>query len=80
MRYFILGPSDTEKDCINDSNVLGESSFNTFYSSAGLRALMKIVNETPELLYDIRIITDTNKRLSIEEFLADINKLKILHG
>ena len=78
MQYFILMPGDSEKDCINDSNLLGESSFNTFYSGQGLRALMKIVNTRPELLTQVTIKTDQNQTLSVEEFLTDIQKLKVI--
>lgn len=78
MQYFILLPGDTEKDCIKDTNLLGESSFNTFYAGRGLTALMKMVDRSPELLPDLTIKTDQGKSLSVEQFLTDIQKLKVI--
>ena len=78
MQYFILLPGDTEKDCIKDTNLLGESSFNTFYAGRGLTALMKMVDQSPELLPDLTIKTDQGKSLSVEQFLTDIQKLKVI--
>lgn len=80
MQYFIMLPGDTEKDCIKDSNRLGESSFNTFYAERGLKALMKIVDQRPELLPDTVIMTDKRQRLTVEEFLQDIQKLRVLQN
>lgn len=78
MQYFIFLPGDTEKDAMLDTNLLGESSFNKFYSGQGLRALMKIVNTRPELLTQITIKTDQNKTLSVEEFLNEIQNLLVV--
>jgi len=76
--YYILLPKDTEKDCINDTNLLGESSFNKFYPGLGLKALMKMVDKNPELLTEVTIKTDQGKSLSVEEFLTDIQTLKVM--
>ena len=77
MQYFILLPGDTEKDCIKDTNLLGEVSFKTFYGGLGLKALMKMVDKEPEMLVHIRIKTDKNENLSVEEFLTRIQPLKV---
>ena len=77
MQYFIMLPGDTEKDCIKDTNLLGEVSFNTFYAGLGLKALMKMVDKQPEMLEHIRIKTDRNENLSVEEFLTRIQPLKV---
>ena len=77
MQYFIMLPGDTEKDCIKDTNLLGEVSFNTFYVGLGLKALMKMVDQQPEMLVHIRIKTDRNENLSVEEFLTRIQTLKV---
>lgn len=77
MQYFIMLPGDTEKDCIKDTNLLGEVSFNTFYSGLGLKALMKMVDKEPEMLEHVRIKTDRNENLSVEEFLTRMQPLKI---
>ena len=78
MQYFILLPGDTEADCIKDTNILGESSFKTFYGGRGLTALMKMIEQYPEVLEDVVIKTDTGKTLTIEEFLTVIQPLTII--
>ena len=77
MQYFILLPGDTEKDCIKDTNLLGEVSFNTFYAGLGLKALMKMVDRNPELLPSVLIKTDKNTTLTVEQFLTEIQTLKV---
>jgi hypothetical protein len=78
MQYFILLPGDTEADCIKDTNILGESnSFGTFYASAGLKALNVITNKRPDLLESITIIDERKKRLTVEQFIDIISKLKV---
>ena len=78
MQYFILLPGDTEKDCIKDTNLLGEVSFNTFYGGLGLKALMKMVDKKPELLPSVIIKTDRNETLTVEEFLTKIQPYKVI--
>ena len=77
MQYYILLPGDTEKDTMLDTNLLGESSFGTFYAGMGLKALMKMVDRKPEMLKDVTIKTDTNQTLSVEGFLTQIQNLKV---
>jgi hypothetical protein len=77
MQYYILLPGDTEKDAMLDTNLLGESSFGTFYAGMGLKALMKMVDRKPEMLKDVTIKTDTNQTLSVEGFLTQIQNLKV---
>jgi hypothetical protein len=77
MTYYIMFPGDRETDTIYDSNILGERSFNSFYSGRGLISLKSIINHKPELLPLVTIKTDTNKTLTVEEFLTEIQTLKI---
>lgn len=77
MQYYILLPGDTEKDAMLDTNLLGESSFGTFYAGMGLKALMKMVDRKPEMLKDVTIKTDTNQTLSVEGFLTQIQNYKV---
>ena len=78
MQYFILLPGDTEKDAALDTNLLGEASFKTFYAGLGLKALMKMVESSPELLTSVTIKTDRNETLTVEEFLTRIQPLKVI--
>jgi len=77
MQYFILLPGDTEKDALNEANLLGESSFDVFWAGTGLKILMHMVNNEPEALMAAKIMSDSGKKLSITEFLDEIKKLKV---
>ena len=77
MKYFLLGPKDTEEDAYFDSNELGEVSFDTFYPGSALKVLMEVTNSNPELLEQFTILNDRKERLSISQFLESIEKLKI---
>lgn len=78
MQYYLLMPGDTEEDSLNEANLLGESSFGTFWGGIALSTLMGMVENEPELLKLVTIRTDMEKKsYSIEEFLTKINKLKI---
>lgn len=78
MQYYILMPNDRETE-LSDANLLGESSFETFWAGGGLKVLMKLVDKQPEMLPSVTIKTDTGKTISIDEFLTDIGKLKIAY-
>jgi hypothetical protein len=78
MQFFLLMPGDTEQDTLNEANLLGESSFGTFWAGTALTTLMKIVDREPELLPLVKIATDMSKAtFTVEEFLTAIQKLKV---
>ena len=77
MQYFIILPGDREKDSLNESNLLGEESFGTFWTGSGMKVLRTIISQKPELVESIIIKTEQNKVLSLEDFLSKVNKLKI---
>ena len=78
MQFFLLMPGDSEEDTLNEANLLGESSFGTFWAGTALKTLMTVVDRDPELLQHMRIAQDmSNKIFSIEEFLTVIQKHKI---
>jgi len=78
MQFFLLMPGDSEEDTLNEANLLGESSFGTFWAGTALNTLMTVVDKDPELLPLMKIRTDmSNKIFSIEEFLTVIQKHKI---
>ena len=80
MTYYILAKDDTPEDAMYDSNILGESSFGSFYPGAGLSGLMNIVEKKPEMLPELRIMKETGKQITVEEFLSDIAKLKVRYN
>lgn len=78
MQYYLMGPGDTEDDLLNEANLLGEVSFNTFWPGTALTTLMTAVDKHPEMLPILKIRSDsTNKIFTIEEFLLNIQNLKI---
>jgi len=77
MQYFLMMPGDTEETATYESNLLGESSFKVFWSGQGLKTLMKMVEGEPEMLEHVTIKTDTNKTLTVTEFLDDIKGLQV---
>ena len=76
MHYYILMPGDKESE-LSDVNSLGEASFDVFWAERGLKILMDVVEQTPELLPIVTIITDKGKKLTVEQFLTEIQSLKI---
>jgi len=78
MQYFILLPGDKESDALNEANLLGEESFGVFWAGSGLKALMMMVDQKPELLPTVIIRNDnTDQIFTIEQFLLRIQKLNI---
>jgi hypothetical protein len=77
MQYFILMPGDTEQDALNEANLLGEASLGNFWAGTGLKTLMRLVDQQPEILPMVKIKTEAGKDLTIEQFLTNIQKLKV---
>ena len=77
MQYFLMMPGDTEETATYDSNLLGESSFHVFWAGQGFKILMKMVEEDPELLEHVKIITDQRETITITEFLDTIKLMQV---
>tara|TARA_R100000458_G_scaffold36886_1_gene34338 strand:+ start:2645 stop:2896 length:252 start_codon:yes stop_codon:yes gene_type:complete len=77
MKYFLLGPKDTEESAHFEANELGESSFDSFYPGSALKVLMEVTHTRPELLEHFTILNEQKEKLSIAQFLERIDKLKI---
>jgi len=75
--YFIMMPGDTQEEAKLDTNHLGTASFDVFWAGTGLKILMKMVEEHPEMLSQVTIKTDKNESISVTEFLDRINKLQV---
>ncbi len=80
MQFYLLMPGDTEQDALNEANLLGESSFGVFWGGQALKTLMSIIDSNPELLVIAKVKTDTNKSLTLEQFLTDIQKLQVRYS
>ena len=78
MQYYLMAPGDTEQDALNEANLLGEASFNHFWSGSALRILMKVVESEPELLEALTIVNEKGRKLTVGEFLEDIKHLKVI--
>ena len=77
MQYFINIVADNKQDFLNEKYLLGESSFKVFWAGTGFDRLQKMIQEAPDLLEDITVISDQGKSYSVEEFLDVVKKLKI---
>ena len=77
MTYYILLGNDSTED-IWDENILGEESFETFYTGNGFKALNNIVVRQPNLLEKVTIRDEKNNQYSVIEFLDLIQKWKII--
>ena len=77
MTYYLLLKGDTEKDVMFETNVLGEESFGVFYPSIGFILMIKIINQRPELLEDIKILDEHKTSHTITEFLDKLEKWRI---
>jgi len=63
---------------MTDVNTLGEDNgFGVFWAGSGLKALMRIVSTTPEILTDVSIIDASSTSYTVEQFLTRIDKLQI---
>ena len=78
MKYYIMLSGDSNESALFESNELGENTgFGVFWAASGLKVLMKIVDEQPEILPDVTIKTDKGQKISVEEFLTEIKGLKV---
>lgn len=76
--YYILLPNEPDEYAMYESNLLGESDINgTFWAGSGLHLLMNLIEKNSNLLTNITIKTDQNKKLEIIEFIDEIKKYKI---
>ena len=78
MTYYIKMSDDTQHELMFDSNILGNESFGTFYTEKGMKSLMSILDNHPELLESTTIVTDTGIKFTVTEFVDRLNKLKVL--
>ena len=75
--FYIMLPDDIEENLMYDSNILGETSFGSFWPNQGFGALMNISEKHPELLPNIKILDDQKNQYTLETFLAFLDGFKI---
>ena len=75
--FYILLNDDTEQDSYYHANQLGEISLNTFHTHEGYAVLIRLIEEFPHKLKDVKIIDSQKTSYSIEEFLDTIKPYKI---
>jgi len=73
MIYYIMLPNDNEFE-LTDSNILGEISFGKFKRNDGFTVLTNIVDKHPELLTTVKILDQTGKKYTIDEFLSVVEQ------
>jgi len=77
MKYYIMMPGDNAESSMFESNLLGEASFKVFWAAQGLKALMKMVDQAPEMLETVTIKTERGESISVEQFLERIQNLSV---
>ena len=77
MTYYILLNEDNESDSYYHANQLGEVSFNTFHTHEGYAVLVRLIEEFPDKLKDVKIIDSSKTYYTIEQFLDTIKPYKI---
>ena len=77
MKYYIMMPGDNAESTMFESNLLGEASFKVFWAAQGLKALMKMVDQAPEMLETVTIRTERGESISVEQFLERIQNLSV---
>ena len=77
MKYYIMMPGDNAESTMFESNLLGEASFKVFWAAQGLKALMKMVDQAPEMLETVTIKTEKGESISVEQFLERIQNLSV---
>jgi len=77
MKYYIMMPGDNAESTMFETNLLGEASFKVFWAAQGLKALMKMVDQAPEMLETVTIKTEKGESISVEQFLERIQNLSV---
>jgi ATP-dependent RNA circularization protein (DNA/RNA ligase family) len=79
MVYYIFYNKTIDKYNIDDVNILGEKSFNNFWSNSGYDVLTRIINDgDEEVLEGIIIKRSDNKTIDIITFMEEIQGLTII--
>ena len=73
MEYFLIHTDEQESYL----TIGTDNGFGVFWADQGMRALMNIVEVTPDKLTTVNIKTSKNETLSVGEFLERIEKLKV---
>ena len=77
MTYHIF-PKTMEDKTPTDNNLVGEKSFDNLWTGLGWGGLQRISEKRPDLLDTLVIIRSDGKQLDVEEFIKEINALKII--
>jgi len=88
---YILYPHNTEEDCINEVNQLGQFSYPKHYIKeklftrkeiftklAGYHILEELIRKESRVLSHVRIVSSTGKEYTIEKFLDLISRVDVL--
>lgn len=77
MTYHLFLTKDPNK-IYNDNNLLGEVSFQNFWTGLGWGSLQSIKDRRPDLLDHFTVICSNGEYLNLEEFLDKIDNLNII--
>jgi hypothetical protein len=77
MTYYIILEGESMDVCKYDAGILGETTKAMFYPNRGFTRLSRIINDYPEMVEKITILSDQNKKMTITQFLDVLKKYKI---
>ena len=77
MTYYIILDGEDPEVAQYDSGILGESTKKMFYTNKGFTRLVKIINEHPEFLTNMKILDDNNKSYTVDQFMKQIKNLTL---
>lgn len=78
MTFYLITPGQTG-DTVTDHNILGEVSIKTFHAGYAWNVLNKLIKNDKSVLIESLIIKDSsNKIWTVEQFLNEISKYKLV--
>jgi hypothetical protein len=78
MTYYIILEGESPEVAQYDSGILGETTKSSFYPNRGFSRLVKIINDHPDLLETLKILDDTNKSYTANQFLKKLETLTMI--
>ena len=81
MLFYIFLDENHKTENFDSINILGDLSFNTFYTELGWKAFKKIIDTNNlDLILRLSIKDEKDKEYSIDEFLSKLKDKNILEN
>ena len=77
MTYYLVIPKEVQSNVPSVTSI-GDVSFKNFWTESGWKILNSLIEQEPELAEIITVKDQTGKTYTIEQFLTEINGLKVI--